>query len=248
MNLGGMNNSLIGSLNVFNPKALLRGKHDKNPAEDVSLETGSTTSAPVAQDLSIADGIKNTAITPPDQPDMMARNFVGADDKESRYLSATLASFSAMKKMRQSEQNTMTSILETFGGISGPSLYDPHGNTKSVGATEAEIKKILKMQAAKKIMEDAEEDMRDTKKRLEEKAQEAAAPKDANGNPIPDVTNAGSGPALAEVQAVPPAPAHETEPAAVDAYGGDAVPDISAPETALAPRPADHQISINITV
>ena len=250
--------SLMDSMSSLNLNGLLQGKKAKDLLGEVGSDALEGNGAPAPQNPVAEIQEQTGALTKNFQNysgqanNMMARNFASAETEPSRYITARLESFSIVTMMKRAEESSITSLLDEFGGLAGPSIYDPHGNNKGGGESEAAIRRKLMQKAGKRIMEDAEEDFKKTRERLEDKAEEAVAPKDENGNPIPDATapNSASAP-LAEVVA---ASGHEglSEPVvlpdaapAVTSDPGVAL-EVATPVTFAAP--AAPKISIDILV
>ncbi len=192
------------------------------------------------------------AVSPHASPsNPMSRNFVSTERDTSRYVDAQLDSFQISTQMRTSQESTLVSVLDAFGGITGPSLYDLHGNRKNGGATDAEIRRWLERRDADKLMKEAQEELEKRKEAERAAAAEALATGEllegqtaktvpvANGAeravPIPD--SSGSNPAPAPDAAVAVMP----EPAATPPAREVATQEVASPVAAT-----KHSITITV--
>lgn len=178
---------------------------------------------------------------------MMAGNFASTEREDSKYINASLNSFSVAKQMDNQATNRVTALLDSLGGIQGPTLYDGTGSKR--GIPEAAIQRAMKRIQNVEAQEATERNLEEIKDGIKEKAQEAAAPKDENGNPIEGLPteSAGETAPMPEISGSNPAPAPDVSAAPTPA---------PAPEVAAAPAPmpevsapaAPSTPSINITV
>lgn len=179
---------------------------------------------------------------------MMARNFAGGRESDSTYIDAQMAGLRASKEMSLSQDKTMTSVLDAFGGISGPSMYDPHDNKKTGGgsASEHDIREYLDRQAAKKVMEDKQEELRREKEAQRaaeaqalatgdmaaaEPGETGAAAGSAQTAPRLDISGSSPAPALAAPVAASPAPAAAAAP---------------VPAASTSPAPATPTVDVTV--
>lgn len=260
MSISGITASLLDNMPDLNLNGLLLGKKVKGllgemGTDDLLGNVALAAQNPVAEIQEQAGSLTKTFQNYSGQANnMLARNFASADTEPSRYITARLESFSIVTMMKRAEESSITSLLDEFGGLAGPSIYDPHGNNKGGGESEAAIRRKLMQKAGKKIMEDAEEDFKKTKEHLEKKAEEAVAPKDENGNPIPEATAPNAAPApLAEAVTASIAEgtsALDLEPvsdvASVTALAAGLALEVATPVTPAAP--AASKVSIDILV
>lgn len=122
---------------------------------------------------------------------VMSGNFANAPRSSSRYVESTLAGFGEKTLLELSQNNGLFGILDEVAAFA-----------KSYSS--AEIEGIVARSRDKKLYAEVEKKTEEMKAELERKAAEAAAPKDANGEPIiidPKVENsspASSAPALGD--------------------------------------------------
>ena len=115
---------------------------------------------------------------------LLARNFVGGSEMDNKYIQATIDSFKTMRDMQNSLNQQGMTLLDAMGGIGGYS----HGGSEnaSVNAIFAglEAERKSKQMISRETVENAEENLEDTRETIEAKAEEALAPKDTDGKPI----------------------------------------------------------------
>lgn len=161
---------------------------------------------------------------------VMSGNFVSADPRDSRYLDAQFDSFKISTEMYMSQKSTMVSVLDAFGGIALPSLYDAHDNPKNGGGAiqEHKIRKYLEQKDTERLMEEMQEELREQKEEDRAEAAEALASGEVlDGRtsdaievagdpaaPMPEVSGSTPAPApMPEVSGATPAPAPEVSSA-----------------------------------
>lgn len=169
---------------------------------------------------------------------LMSGNFVSAGQEESKYLKATLSSFTVNKQLQNQSTNRVTALLDSLGGIQGPKIYEGVGSKHSI--PEATIKLAMKRIIDAEEHEASERNLAEMKEKIEQKAQEAAAPKDENGQPIETglpAKNAGESAPLPEISAPNPTPAPEISTAPEPDVAPDAapLPAVAAPAATLVP-------------
>ena len=169
---------------------------------------------------------------------LMSQNFASTEREQSRYVQATLIGMKARQQMNDQQQSALTSILNT--------AIAEYGAAETLGERYKVIKRTEKMFAmnqSNEVRKSAEEThLKAIKEDLEEKAQEAAVPKDENGNQIESLPIEGQNGTIPESTPapVPEVVASNPEPVA------DAVLH-SAPEMAT-PSPAMATPSVDIIV
>ena len=238
MDVTSINNGLLNSLKDLTLEELLRGKNDKDLLADAAAQNLTPEAALAAQRSPEPEATRPAAKASRGQENPLARNFVSTEAKESKYLAATMAAFSAARMLEQSEKHSVTSMIEEYAPL--------------VGRTEAYTQMRMRRKAGQKVMEEAQEELKRERKRIEEKAEEAMAPKDTNGNPIPGLTaDPLPGEAAPAAPASAPAPLPAYSPAPTPGPGGADVAATVAADLAaagLAPGPAPAQATINIIV
>lgn len=147
---------------------------------------------------------------------MMSRNFVSAGRSESRYVNAQLQSFQITSQMKAAEQSTAVAILDAFGGITGPSLYDSQDNPKNGGAPESVIRKYLQQKAEKELVENAQDEFE--KRREEERQENSVIPSNGESPEIDAALSPETAtPPPAATASIPSAP--ETPTSGIEAGG-----------------------------
>lgn len=207
MGISGIDASLLGSLDVLSLKDLLRGKSGKSLLEELSpgelSPEGLAPDAAVAvQNASIANSIQNKVGVNAEQPNLMAGNFAGATGEQSRYIQATLQSFEVERQVVLASKEVLTAVAASMVAASG---IDADRASSPAGAS-MEMRRVSNT----KTLEASGRNLKEVREEIEARAEEATAPKDANGNPIPDISDTEAGPAsVAEVALPAAAPAQE---------------------------------------
>ena len=110
---------------------------------------------------------------------LMSRNFTSTDSEPSKYVASTLDGIKASRQMSDKQDNALSSILQT--------ARIQAQNASSAGEAYKAAKRAEKMIAwhqATEVSEAAQDGhLKETKKKIEEKAQEALASGNDNGNP-----------------------------------------------------------------
>ena len=177
---------------------------------------------------------------------LLSRNFATAEREESKYVNATLNRLSVDKQLQTQATNRVTALLNTLGGIQGPKLYD--GTGSKGGIPEATIQLAVKRIQNVETQEESERNLEEIKKSIERKAQEVAAPKDENGEPIDGLASGSAGEAasMPEIRS----PGLSSMPQASVAATPDAVSvEVPAASVSISPASsASESLSIDITV
>lgn len=134
--------------------------------------------------------------------------------------------------------------MNTLGGVQGPSLYEGKGSKG--GRPEATIQLAMKRVKDAEEHETSERNLEEMKEEIKQRAQEAATPKDENGNPIDiglPIENAGEAAPMPKISGSNPAPAPEVSSAPAPDVAAVSVssPEVSTPVTS-------SKQSIDITV
>jgi hypothetical protein len=119
---------------------------------------------------------------------MMSRNFVGGYERDTSYLDAKAAGAAAVQNLEASMQSSMTSLMEFMGS-----------DAMWYGSERMKNAKVMK-----DTTESHKEVFDNIKGNIEEKAAEALAPKDENGEVIEQIPAASTGTANAAAAAVAP--------------------------------------------
>ena len=160
-------------------------ENEKNIVDATASEL-SALSAPLAEDtVSLSRRAASYG------SNMMSRNFADSGSDESRYLKAHTEAFQASQKMSISKDSSMVALLDMFGGITGPSAYDPHSNKKGGGASEHAIRKAIRQMVERDLVEKAQEEFerkREAERRKENEMEGAVLPTDGDGLPVQDAS------------------------------------------------------------
>lgn len=235
MNISSLDNGLLGNLDASSLKDLLRGKSE-NEIEGITQSAVSaihTSPTPETAQLSLA--IQKTGKTSSGHSNLMAGNFTGPTER-SQYIEATKTSFQVKQQMVLRSHQVLAAAAAEMLEAAG---IDRTRCGSDVGAA-MEMRRI----SNKKTLEEFKKNQDEIQENIEQRAEEAMAPKDAEGNPVPDVTGTGSGSA----PVADPAPTTAPETAPVESAGGGAVPEVATPEIASAVAISVPQVSIDITV
>lgn len=175
---------------------------------------------------------------------MMAQNFASAEREESRYITARKTAFQTDGDMANRQNSILNAGLAELNSLSDKD------------STNYAVRSLIGKKAARRMLreqqqsaaEESQRNLKEIKEKIEEKAQEASAPKDENGNPIetPSVGNAAEAAPAPEISSgsTTPLPASEVSVA----------PEAAAPDPAIAatpapaPTPAPSAPSIDIVV
>ncbi|MDL2306559.1 hypothetical protein LJC48_00830 [Desulfovibrio sp. OttesenSCG-928-C06] len=169
---------------------------------------------------------------------IMSRNFVSANTGESRYLAAAKNTLALKSRMAAQQTGRVNALLESLGGIQLPRPYD--GGGSKAPANKAYIQQAMTRIKNTEAQEASERNLDELKKNVEQKAQEAAVPKDENGEPIYIMPESGG-----VAPAPMPAP---SAPAPLPAPEVGSAPAASAPVDVSDSAPAKAAPSIRIVV
>lgn len=203
MSVNGIQNSLSGLFDGLNLKDLFKDKQLKdlqpedllaamNPEQLQQLSADERAallqdSGTVLRDLAIRSlqpDIPSEDFAALGSNNLLARNFVGGSEMDNKYIQATIDSFKTKRDMQNSLNQQGMTLLDAMGGIGGYS----HGGSENeyvnaiFAALDAERKS--KQMISRETVENAEENLEDTREAIEAKAEEALAPKDADGKPV----------------------------------------------------------------
>lgn len=177
---------------------------------------------------------------------LMSGNFASAEREESKYIQATRQGLQVNRQMQDSKQNSLMSIVQQ--------AKMEYGNAESIGDRYVALKRAERKifwHQQDEVRKSAEEThLKESKETLEDKVEEAMAPKDKNGNPIDKGTTGSTGGAtpMPEISGSDPAPDLEAAPApeiAPEVTVGE--PAISTPEiTVAAPAPTIQSIDLSV--
>lgn len=180
---------------------------------------------------------------------VMTGNFVRLESSRSKYVEANLAAF-GQKTLAETlqDQNVTALILEATSYFEN--IDD--GDEKNYAAKYLACRKVEKMMVRKhraKEQEAGEEALEEIKDERERISKEAAAPKDANGEPILVGPEAAEAPIPASPENSPGSssftPAAPVPGATVP---GASVPGLAAPEAASASKPLPEQAPAPVTL
>ena len=160
---------------------------------------------------------------------LMSRNFASAEREESKYLKASLDSFTLDKQLNNQASNRVNSLLNSLGGVA----FESKGADHAPAWYEMQMRRIQNAESA----ESSERNLDEIKENIEQKAQEAAAPTDANGNPVESLStgNAGGAAPMPEISGSNPAPAPDVPAATAPAAAPAPMPEVSASAAPSAP-------------
>lgn len=144
--------------------------------EQAELPNESINELPAAQTVS----------TPAASSNLMSRNFVSAEREESKYLKARKAGQEAVNN----QANRQMAILNA--GLAELSSLDGSGGYAMRSLIGQKTARRIQEEGQQAVREESERNLKEIKDNIEEKTQEAVAPKDENGEPIEKGTTAGS--------------------------------------------------------
>jgi hypothetical protein len=166
---------------------------------------------------------------------MMSQNFASAEREESKYIKARQTGQEAVNK-----QSSRQMAILTAGMASLDTIDSDNYALRSLNGQKAARR--MHEEGQQTVREESEKNLKEIRENIEEKAQEAAVPTDANGNPIEGLPTIGSGEAalMPEIFGSSPAPDVSAAP----------TPDVAAvpaPEIATsAPAPSAPSIDIRV--
>lgn len=174
---------------------------------------------------------------------MMSRNFASAEREESKYITARKAGQEAASKQASRQMAILNAGLAELGSLSGN------------GADSYAIRNLVGRKAARRIMEEgqqavreeSEKNLKEMKEKIEEKTQDATTPKDESGRPVEGLPTEGAG----EAAPMPEVSGSDSAPAPAPQVEAAPAPDVAratAPMTGAATPVAQTTPSINITV
>lgn len=131
----------------------------------------------------------------------MSQHFTSNGRETSRYVQATLAEFQTSKQVATQQTSRVSALLDSLGGIK---VGDEKGSIHTAAWYEMQMRRIQNVETS----EESERNLNEIKDNITQKAQEATAPKDANGNPIDELPNENTGEStpMPEISGSNPAP------------------------------------------
>ncbi|MHC1711051.1 MAG: hypothetical protein AB9872_02720 [Solidesulfovibrio sp.] len=194
-----------------------------------SEETSSLTSALAASNASLV-GASVVSLATQSASNMMSRNFVQATYERSRFVDATIAS----RQTEQSYSNKMNSLLSSmqsqFTQIASSIQVSSSDSTYVAAIISGEkIERTVEQVKDQEVSEKSEEDLKDTREALDQKAQEALAPKDADGNPLQTAVGTDSQTTSASTDAQPASAGQESQ--------SETTPEVSTQTSATSEAP-----------
>ncbi len=192
MGVGGIYGALPDLLESFSFKDLLKAKTPLELAdEDSAAVVNANAGAAALSSQAVRMGAQDQALTEQERfkqsagRNLMSGNFADADSGVSKYITAKLESFEIAHQIKNAMHSQVSTLLDAAGGLAAPSRSkDKYAYLNGGALSELEIKRLAKQEAAQKVMEAAEKDFKETRDDLEAAVEAAAAPKDAQGEPI----------------------------------------------------------------
>ena len=144
-------------------------------------ESASPTTAPISKTDSIPAPSQADAYSRSPSQNIMSGLFADAPREESRYLTATMKTFSVMDQIKTDMNNQMYSLLDHFGGVNPSGTFSRYmeGNAWDP-PSRAEVEEAAGQQADKEILEASKELLDEMKDELDQKAEEALSPEDSD--------------------------------------------------------------------
>lgn len=233
MSVNGIIGGLPDFMADFDLQNLSRGKSIKELKEEVSPDSLALGSSLIAQSSLAAsaeqqDWLSRNAANASGsgQSNVMSNNFFDLDFEVSKYIKAQMdtESIDALRAQQGALIYEMFVALDNYNGASG---------------------KMRDLKDQQTQLEASEKNLEEVRESIETQAEEAVAPKDAEGNPIPLPDTAGTGSAHSTVK-VPTVTAAEVIPASA-AGASAAAPALAAPQAAAAhSKPAVPSIDITV--
>ena len=155
-------------------------------ADTVSL-TSLSASAPASQSATPTYGSGS--------PNMLARNFASFTRETSKYIEASLNAFRINDMMADAAAQPASTLLDMAGGLffahepTGFEEVEGSGESKYVSAVlkRLEVDRLAKNKKNSDTAEESEKVLEDTRDDIEQAAEEATSPKDADGDVIEEV-------------------------------------------------------------
>ena len=194
--LKGLNaaNKSIGSM-AFGLRA--NGVAVEKEREAASSESSSQSATDTVTLSSLAATATQPSATTPRSgpPNMLARNFASFTRETSKYIEASLNAFKINDMMADTAAQPASSLLDMAGGLffahepSGFEDVEASGNSKYVDGIlkRLEVDRLAKNKKNKDTAEESEEVLEEARDDIEQAAEEATAPKDADGDVISEV-------------------------------------------------------------
>ncbi len=170
------------------------GEEDLLEQQEVLVSTALTESIDTLTVSRKAKSLASSAV--------MSHNFADGHTSESTDIDAHLAGLQAAKQLQNQADNRVMGLLNSLGGIQGPSLYGEVGSKG--GIPEARIQLAMKRIKDADAYDASERNLEERKESIEARAAEATAPKDENGEPIENPASGEATP-LPEISGATPA-------------------------------------------
>ena len=162
---------------------LLQGKNQlqkENLPEAALEESGGNEVLNRAMRAAQAKRVKNT----PDGSNMMSRNFAASEGKDTKYLDAVRVGLQTGRDMGNRQNSILSAGMAALNAVDA----DDYAQRNLMGMQAA---RRMREEQETTVREESERNLEENRKRIEEKAQDAMAPTDAEGNPLPDANPAG---------------------------------------------------------
>ncbi|WP_461210960.1 hypothetical protein [Desulfocurvus sp. DL9XJH121] len=172
----------------------------------MKMYIGSTSNLGLASDISslasaasasvsTASAATTSASSTSGSSNLLAGNFVNAASETSKYIEARLGAFQIQNSIENAQASSASSLLDAAGGLFF--LKDDGGgggDRKYVEGVLHKLKvdRLAKNQKNKEAIEHSEPVLEESRDQIEDAAQEATAPTDANGEPLPGTTDGSS--------------------------------------------------------
>ncbi len=219
MSVSGIYGTLPNLLESFSLKELLKGKTPQELAEEASTSVLAAAAVAPAKDLMAERiGLEQQAASEQDSfkqssgKNLMSGNFFNANYEKSAYTKATLSGF----EIEQSYRDKMNGLIDSLQAQADYIIADKaaQGSKNPGGGVEELMRlradKAVARVARKEVSEASERSLEESRDDIDQAVEEAMAPKDAQGNPLPVIGQ--------DSEAAPTAPAPEAAaPAPVDA-------------------------------
>lgn len=173
---------------------------------------------------------------------LMSRKFASAEREESKYIKARQAGQEAVNKQASRQIAILNAGLSELNALSSENT-DNYAVRNLIGRKAA--RRMLE-EGQQTVREESERNLKEIKENIEERTQEAAVPKDKNGNPIETglpAESAGEAAPMPEISGSNPASAPEVSAAPAPDVAAVAV---STPEVSTPSAPATPSIDITV--
>ena len=159
---------------------MLKSKQAEIAPQGVQLQNAQAQEAQLPVDTS-NQALSSVALKAPASTNLMAQNFANASQGESKYIQAKKNTLQSDKNMINRQNSILASALAEKEALG------ENASSAKLTLIGKKAARLIKNEMYTSTREEAEKYLEESRKKLAQKTEEALAPKDANGNPIPEL-------------------------------------------------------------